>query len=43
MEGSMMRYSWLDLVLYLVAIVLLIPLVVRFVEAVLAALEGIGF
>jgi hypothetical protein len=31
-----MRYSWFDLVLYLFAIVLLIPLVMRLVESVLA-------
>jgi hypothetical protein len=33
-----MRYSWFDLVLYLFAIVLLIPLVMRLVESVLATL-----
>jgi hypothetical protein len=33
-----MRYSWLDLILYLLAIVLLIPLVMRFVESILATL-----
>lgn len=33
-----MRYSWLDLVLYLLAIVLLIPLVMRFVESVMKAI-----
>ena len=33
-----MRYSWLDLVLYLFAIVLLIPLVMRLVESVMIAL-----
>jgi hypothetical protein len=30
-----MRYSWFDLVLYLFAIVLLIPLVMRLVESIL--------
>ncbi len=30
-----MRYSWLDLILYLFALVLLIPLVMRFVESIL--------
>ena len=37
-----MRYSWFDLVLYLFAIVLLIPLVMRFVQSVLTTLEGIN-
>ena len=37
-----MRYSWFDLVLYLLAIVLLIPLVMRFVEVILVALDGIN-
>jgi len=32
-----MRYSWIDLALYLLAIVLLIPLVIRFVESVMKA------
>jgi hypothetical protein len=36
------RYSWLDLVLYLLAIVLLIPLVMRLVESVLNALDGLN-
>ena len=30
-----MRYSWLDLILYLFTLVLLIPLVMRFVESIL--------
>jgi hypothetical protein len=30
-----MRYSWFDLALYLFAIVLLIPLVMRLVESIL--------
>jgi hypothetical protein len=30
-----MRYSWLDLILYLFMLVLLIPLVMRFVESIL--------
>ena len=30
-----MRYSWLDLILYLLMLVLLIPLVMRFVESIL--------
>ena len=30
----LMRYSWFDLVLYLFAIVLLIPLVMRLVESI---------
>jgi hypothetical protein len=30
-----MRYSWFDVVLYLFAIVLLIPLVMRLVESIL--------
>jgi hypothetical protein len=30
-----MRYSWFDLVLYLFAIVLLIPLVMRLIESIL--------
>jgi hypothetical protein len=33
-----MRFSWLDLALYLLAIVLLIPLVIRFLESVMKAL-----
>ncbi len=32
-----MRYSWFDLALYLFAIVLLIPLVMRLVESVIDA------
>jgi hypothetical protein len=36
-----MRYSWFDLVLYLLALVLLIPLVMRLVESVLNALGGL--
>jgi hypothetical protein len=35
-----MRYAWFDLVLYLLALVLLIPLVMRLVESVLDALPG---
>jgi hypothetical protein len=38
----MMRYSWFDLVLYLFAIVLLIPLVLRLVESILNAMDGIN-
>ena len=34
-----MRCSWLDLVLYLLALVLLIPLVARFIETVIVAIE----
>jgi hypothetical protein len=30
-----MRYSWFDLVLYLIAIVLLIPLVMRLIESIM--------
>ena len=37
-----MRYSWLDVILYLLAIVLLIPLVMRLVESVIIALDGIN-
>jgi hypothetical protein len=37
-----MRCSWFDLVLYLFAIVLLIPLVMRLVESVLNVLDGIN-
>jgi hypothetical protein len=33
-----MRYSWLDLILYLIVIILLIPLAMRFVESILATL-----
>ena len=29
-----MRYFWLDLVLYILAIILLVPLVMRLIEAV---------
>ena len=37
-----MRYSWFDLVLYLFALVLLIPLVMRLVESILDAISGIN-
>ncbi len=37
-EEVRMRFSWLDLALYLLALVLLIPLVIRFTESVLKAL-----
>jgi hypothetical protein len=37
-----MRYSWFDLILYLLAIVLLVPLVMRLVEWVLNALDGLN-
>ena len=33
-----MRYSWFDVVLYLFALVLLVPLVMRFVQSVRDAL-----
>jgi hypothetical protein len=33
-----MRYSWFDLILYLLALVLFIPLVMRFVESILNVL-----
>ena len=33
-------YSWFDLVLYLFAIVLLVPLVMRLVESISNALDG---
>jgi hypothetical protein len=33
-----MRYSWLDLILYLLMLVLLVPLVMRFVESILETL-----
>jgi hypothetical protein len=36
----MMRYSWFDLILYLLAIALLIPLVMRLVETILDAVGG---
>jgi hypothetical protein len=36
-----MRYSWFDLVLYLFALVLLIPLVMRLVESILDAFDAI--
>lgn len=32
-----MRYSWLDLALYFMAVVFLIPLVVHFIDAVMKA------
>jgi hypothetical protein len=38
----MMRYSWLDVVLYLIATVLLIPLVISLVKSVLVALDGLN-
>jgi hypothetical protein len=38
-ERFAMRYSWFDLVLYLFAIVLLVPLVMRLVESILDALN----
>ncbi len=37
-----MRYSWFDLALYLIAIVLLVPLVMRLVETILNAVDGIN-
>ncbi len=37
-----MRYSWFDLVLYLLALVLLIPLLLRLVEAILSALDAVN-
>jgi hypothetical protein len=37
-KGLSMRYSWLDLGLFLLALVLLIPLVMRLVESVFDAL-----
>ncbi len=37
-----MRYSWIDLVLYALVLVLLIPLVVRLVESILNALDGLN-
>jgi hypothetical protein len=37
-----MRYSWFDLFLYLLAIALLIPLLMRLVESVMIALYGIS-
>jgi hypothetical protein len=33
-----MRYSWFDLILYLLALVLFIPLVMRFVESIINVL-----
>jgi hypothetical protein len=33
-----MRYSWIDLVLYVIAAALLVPLVLRFVESVMRAI-----
>jgi hypothetical protein len=35
-----MRYSWLDIVMFIAAIVLLIPLVMRFAEIVAEAIAG---
>jgi len=34
-----MRYSWLDLLFYILAIVLLVPLVMRLVESIMSCLE----
>jgi hypothetical protein len=34
-----MRYSWLDLLFYILAIVLLVPLVMRLAESVMTFLE----
>ncbi len=34
-----MRYSWLDLVFYTLAFVLLVPLVMRLAESVMSCLE----
>jgi hypothetical protein len=34
-----MRYSWLDLILYLLALVLFIPLLMRFIQSVTNALS----
>jgi hypothetical protein len=39
LEGATMRYSWFDLLLYVLAIVLLIPLVMRFIETLVKALD----
>ncbi len=41
-NGETMRYSWFDLVLYLLALVLLIPLVMRLVESVFDAMDGLN-
>jgi len=38
-----MRYSWLDIVMFLAAIVLLIPLVMKIGEIVAAAVVGESF
>ena len=35
-----MRYSWIDLMLYALAVVLLIPLVMRLVESILNVMDG---
>ncbi len=37
-----MRYSWFDLVLYILALVLLIPLVMRLVESILKVLDAVN-
>jgi hypothetical protein len=37
--ASTMRYSWLDLVFYVLAIVLLVPLVMGLVESVMSCIE----
>ena len=37
--GIPMRYSWLDLIMLIAAIVLLVPLVMRLVESVMSCLE----
>jgi len=37
-----MRYSWLDLLFYVLAIVLLVPLVMRFTEAIVEVLGSIN-
>jgi hypothetical protein len=37
-----MRYSWFDLALYALAVVLLIPLLIRLVESILKVLDAIG-
>jgi hypothetical protein len=34
-----MRYSWLDLLLYALAVVLLVPLVMRLFESVMSCLD----
>ncbi len=40
LDGVIMRYSWLDLVMYVLAVILLIPLVVHMGELLVPYVSG---